>query len=507
MFEDLLEARKELIKSIIRNIEIFSETNKEHKTYTLALYGKYGTGKTYFLNSLQNFIEGEHEDFDFKNNFKILKINAWQDDVLNNPILSIGLSILDSIDEKNIKKSFKDTLSKFTTIATKVGKNSLPVIGKSFFNLLLDKLYIKEESKEIIKEIKDACLNKDFLEQLQQNNIDEEYKNYKKYIQNIQNVLGQYIESLNKNQKNTKLLIIVDELDRCRPDYAVEFLEAINHIYDVENMVFLIAVDDNNLKSSMKVVYGLSMDFDSYIKKFFDYHFDLRNVDNNIDLKKYIKNKIKEADITNKIYNSIYIKIAFGSYPTFGEKEFINYISYLFIDLFKLNLREINYAFRFIEYYFNEELDFLYVLSLMFLICLKTKNNEIYKKLFDNQTNDIVDININILGNFLKNINFSCRLDKEYNIKNFIGLCIFNNISCANGSLNKEYNDEIYNKIKSLNYENYKYIFDKEFFDFMMVKDENNEKSNEYPKIMNLLHNINYFKEKSILRQCFEMLY
>ena len=51
MFEDLLETRKELIKSIIRNIEIFSETNKEHKTYTLALYGKYGTGKTYFLNS------------------------------------------------------------------------------------------------------------------------------------------------------------------------------------------------------------------------------------------------------------------------------------------------------------------------------------------------------------------------------------------------------------------------------------------------------------------------
>lgn len=514
MFEDLLETRKELIKSIIRNIEIFSKTNKEHKTYTLALYGKYGTGKTYFLNFLQNFIEGEHKDFDFKNNFKILRINAWQDDVLNNPILSIGLSILDSIDEKNIKKSFKDTLSKFTTIATKVGKNSLPVIGKSFFNLLLDKLSIKEESKEIIKEIKDACLDKDFLEQLQQNNIDEEYKNYKKYIQNIQNALEQYIESLNKNQKNTKLLIVVDELDRCRPDYAVEFLEAINHIYDVENMVFLIAVDDNNLKSSMKVVYGLSMDFDSYIKKFFDYHFDLRNIDDNIDLKKYIKNKIKEENVCiNKIYvNNIDIRATFGSYFTFDEKDFINYISYLFIDLFKLNLREINYAFRFIKYFFKENNNYslLYCILLLFLIALKTKNNEKYKELFNcdiNSKQNNNDVNINILGEILKDFEFYIDYYAgnyktiSINFKNYIGLYSLKNDYCN------------FNLDNLLNYENYKYIFDKDFFENNIEKWYKNNiiKSKEmFPSNAITIKKDDLAErnlKKSILRQCFEMLY
>lgn len=534
MFEDLLETRKELIKSIIRNIEIFSETNKEHKTYTLALYGKYGTGKTYFLDSLQNFIEGEHEDFDFKNNFKILKINAWQDDVLNNPILSIGLSILDSIDEKNIKKSFKDTLSKFTTIATKVGKNSLPIIGKSFFNLLLDKLYIKEESKEIIKKIKDGCLDNDFLEQLQQNNIDEEYKNYKKYIQNIQNALGQYIESLNNNksseqkQKATKLLIIVDELDRCRPDYAVEFLEAINHIYDVENMVFLIAVDDNNLKSSMKVVYGLSMDFDSYIKKFFDYHFDLRNVDDNIDLKKYIKNKIKEVDIDiPELYCCNYELIGLERFRkiisnngfrlnNYIEKyrfNYIDYISYLFIDLFKLNLREINYAFRFVNYFFKKNKNKLFIyhdLFILFLIALKTKNNEKYKELFNcdiNSKQNNNDVNINILGEILKYFEFyiDFYVDNNktitINFKNYIGLYSFKN---------DRYNFDLGNLS---NYENYKYIFDKDFFENSIKKTYKNSiiKSKE----MFTSNVITIRKDdlaernlkKSILRQCFEMLY
>lgn len=564
MFEDLLETRKELIKSIIRNIEIFSKTNKEHKTYTLALYGKYGTGKTYFLDSLQKFIEGEHEDFNFKNNFKILKINAWQDDVLNNPILSIGLSILKFMEEENnknkenkeilekIKEDFKNNLNSINTIIKKSKKNIFHIIGNAIYiiyriicsiisNLLSNKLLIDKQTQEKIKNI---FSKKNFLKQLQQNNIDEEYKNYKKYIQNIQNALDQYIESLNNNnesseqnnessgkkQKTTKLLIIVDELDRFRPDYAVEFLEAINHIYDVENMVFLIAVDDNNLKSSMKVVYGLSMDFDSYIKKFFDYHFDLRNVNDNIDLKKYIENKIKEENIhilpelycynygltnLNEFRKNFFnndLQLYNYDYTNNYRFNYVKYISYLFIDLFKLNLREINYAFRFIKYFFkeNNNYKFFYCVSLLFLIAFKTKNNEKYKELFNcdiNSKQNNNDVNINILGEILKDfefyIDFYIYNNKTIvvNFKNYIGFCSF------------KYDYNNFNSDNLLNYENYKNIFDKDFFENNVEKWYKNNiiKSKEmFPSNAITIRKDDLAErnlKKSILRQCFEMLY
>jgi hypothetical protein len=63
------------------------------------------------------------------------------------------------------------------------------------------------------------------------------------------------------------VFIFIDELDRCRPDYAVTYLETIKHLFDTEGLIFILAVDMNQLECSTRVLYG-DLDFSEYFRKF-----------------------------------------------------------------------------------------------------------------------------------------------------------------------------------------------------------------------------------------------
>ncbi|HHQ4610130.1 TPA: KAP family P-loop NTPase fold protein [Aeromonas veronii] len=69
--------------------------------------------------------------------------------------------------------------------------------------------------------------------------------------------------------------ILIDELDRCRPSYAVEMLETIKHIFDIKGVVFVLATDTEQLQHAIKVVYGEGFDAQSYLGRFFQRRFTL----------------------------------------------------------------------------------------------------------------------------------------------------------------------------------------------------------------------------------------
>lgn len=71
---------------------------------------------------------------------------------------------------------------------------------------------------------------------------------------------------IEENQSN--LLVFVDELDRCRPDYAISYLETIKHVFDVKGIVFILAVDRAQLECSAKAAFGAELDFPEYFRKF-----------------------------------------------------------------------------------------------------------------------------------------------------------------------------------------------------------------------------------------------
>ena len=71
-------------------------------------------------------------------------------------------------------------------------------------------------------------------------------------------------------QTGRPLIVMIDELDRCRPSYAVELLEVAKHLFSVNNIVFVLAVNRAELIHSIRAVYGGGFDGDGYLRRFFD---------------------------------------------------------------------------------------------------------------------------------------------------------------------------------------------------------------------------------------------
>ncbi|MGM0139115.1 hypothetical protein IGI65_001566 [Enterococcus sp. DIV0755b] len=102
----------------------------------------------------------------------------------------------------------------------------------------------------------------------------------KKRKQAIEELLKLIVESLNKN-----LLIIIDELDRCKPSYSVELLEVIKHLFNSDNIVFLFASNKTELIQTIKLIYGQEFDGYKYLNRFFEFTLPP------VDVKEYLRYK------------------------------------------------------------------------------------------------------------------------------------------------------------------------------------------------------------------------
>ncbi len=65
-----------------------------------------------------------------------------------------------------------------------------------------------------------------------------------------------------------KLVIVVDELDRCRPDYALSLLEIIKHFFNVAGIQFILGVNLEELRNSVRARYGADVNAADYLAKF-----------------------------------------------------------------------------------------------------------------------------------------------------------------------------------------------------------------------------------------------
>lgn len=65
-----------------------------------------------------------------------------------------------------------------------------------------------------------------------------------------------------------KAVVVIDELDRCRPDYAIQYLETIKHIFDIRGIAFVLCIDERQLRSAAGVLFGKDLAFEEYLRKF-----------------------------------------------------------------------------------------------------------------------------------------------------------------------------------------------------------------------------------------------
>lgn len=126
-----------------------------------------------------------------------------------------------------------------------------------------------------------------------------------------------------KDSSAKKLVLVVDELDRCRPDYAMKVLEIIKHFFDVEGLFVIIPTNQSALENSLKALYGIDykntnieIKGENYFKKFFTKDKKMPKPDYKALVKDYInKEELSNAFIqgwlkeTDNAFNSINILI------------------------------------------------------------------------------------------------------------------------------------------------------------------------------------------------------
>ena len=229
--------------------EILTSLIKGHpEGFVLAINNKWGTGKTTFLSMWKQSLQNS--------GFKTVYFNAWENDYEDNPLTALigELQIINI----NSEKSFTNVVKN----AALLSKNIAPVLIKSLLRKYLGDHIISELAAESAKSVSEI-----FEEDV------KEYSKRKKTIKDFKRSLSEFVAT---ESNENPLIFIIDEIDRCRPNYSVLLLEQIKHFFNVPNIVFVLSIDKSQLCNAICGVYGSEkIDSNEYLKRFIDIEFSI----------------------------------------------------------------------------------------------------------------------------------------------------------------------------------------------------------------------------------------
>ncbi len=227
--------------------------------FVLAIDSPWGTGKTTFVQLLMSVLKSK--------GYACLYFNAWATDFSTDPMVTflgeLGTLVSNEIkNEAAVVKHFQ----KAKKIATLLAKKAIPVAGKVATGgiLNLDSFTEKSIAEYVASSLTDAV---------------DAYAAERGLINDFRTSLGEAIAKLNEEGKKTKIVIFVDELDRCRPTYAVDLLERIKHLFNIDNVIFVVSLDKQQLHTSLGAVYGQGIESDEYLRRFIDLEYLLPRPD------------------------------------------------------------------------------------------------------------------------------------------------------------------------------------------------------------------------------------
>ncbi|MDT3337594.1 P-loop NTPase fold protein, partial [Shewanella sp. SP1S1-7] len=238
-----------------------------------AIDAPWGGGKTTFIKLWQHYLE--------KKGKVSLYLNAWESDFAEDPLLPM-LSVLDDwLTSQSSKPSIKEAWNKAKACAPGIIKATAVAAAKAatFGALDLDKEY----EKLAVDLTGDAV-----------GSLVDSFNVKQKALAKFKQQLAAALDALPEDQAN--LIVFVDELDRCKPTYAIEVLERIKHLFDIDRLVFVLAVNRDQLSKSLQGVYGPNFDGLNYLKRFIDLDYSLRIPDRNA----YIRMRLQQQDLQNR---------------------------------------------------------------------------------------------------------------------------------------------------------------------------------------------------------------
>lgn len=237
----------------------------------LALDARWGEGKTWFVRNWKRHLETTEIPHN------VIYLDAFANDYLDDPFLVITSEISnilkkDKSTKRRVKKLIELSASVGTTLLPSLPKVALTLglhlVGAGLVSGVLQQGYesakdgIDTLSEEASDRIKESIQNKIANHEAEKNTL----LDFKKH-------LSETVDKLDK-----PLVFIIDELDRCRPDFAIRLIERIKHFFDIPKIVFVLVVHKDNLKKIINTHYGYENINEDYLDKFIDFSIPLPQI-------------------------------------------------------------------------------------------------------------------------------------------------------------------------------------------------------------------------------------
>jgi len=337
-------------------MQFFSNTEE---SLTLAINSGWGTGKTTFIIMLQQLLENKE--------FPTILFNAWENDYSDNALVSLIGEIISKIKEEKHNNHIME--EKITKQIVEDGAKLIKSIPHFIKLLTANQIDLKNLEK----------IQDEFSYSLAKNKL-LEYTENKKDITQFKKHLQEYVRTITNlgTDKFKPLIFFIDELDRCRPNFTIELLEKLKHIFDIEGVIFVLSIDKIELEKTIKVIYG-DIEIDGYLRKFIDFTYRLPTP------------SIEE--FCNYLIQSYGFEERFNEVTTEDDnwaKDEITKTMSAFSKAFNFSLRKIEQCFSQLSIVLktiDKQSDYFPIYT-SFLICLNNYNEKVYYEFVHKEKDD-----------------------------------------------------------------------------------------------------------------------
>lgn len=240
--------------------------------YSFAINGEWGCGKSTILNMLQEQLDKR---------YLVIRYNCWKNDIYEDPLIPLLCEFADALNKEHFV-AFQDYEKKALKIAGASIKGLSKLLLQSQLGLTVDAIakFVAETGNLLVKPVTDTVHTiKDIVAEkhIKTENIETKLP--------IELLIEQIRENLSQLTvfEGRGIILMVDELDRCLPDYAIKVLERLHHVFDGTRIIQIIAINKKELSGSIAKAFGQFEEkyrilfADHYLQKFIEMTMNLDN--------------------------------------------------------------------------------------------------------------------------------------------------------------------------------------------------------------------------------------
>ena len=355
----------------------------------MVIDGGWGTGKTEFCQKLIRLMQQQHPDY------QPVYIDAFHSDHSGEPLLALLAEIIKTCTPEDTDEQPSEQRKNITRKVAKAAGFVMKTVAKAAVGHVLKQNTddLAEGLQKIMNDGQDADslaeTVTDAAATIASHTIDATVEALLKEQIEAEKNLETLKACLKELAADKPIILFIDELDRCRPDYAVDMLEVIKHVFDVENVKVVLVTNTKQLHAAINHRYGVEVDAHKYLDKFLKYSFALPEVigGTNYLVRKYylvtiiyFHKLIRSSPMFNQFKDSIY------------NEYNIDFISDM-MERNNISLRETERFVRYLEIYLTlsgelnkerrVEYNFLIIIGVFIFCFYPNLINDIYKERMD----------------------------------------------------------------------------------------------------------------------------